>query len=247
MLERTRIMVGKKLMEQPFFRFYRISFSVYNANLYFRSYQKGLCWIWILNFDYDLSNTNTKAWKMRNRKWEQEPTTWYQLEFPYLSWMALDYLRFYTFQRLLTPLEHLLSSDFNIVILFIRIILTCDFRKMFGRVGDLLNQRKTVGEVAYLEHDGRYIFYLITKKFSYAKPNLETMSQALKSLRDHCEKLNVKKLAMPLIGCGLDKLRWEDVKQQLCDEFCQTDVEILVYREVRMCIISFLAGDPPSL
>ena len=57
------------------------------------------------------------------------------------------------------------------------IIFIFDFRKLFGRVGDLLNQRKTVGEVAYLEHEGRYIFYLITKKYSYAKPTLKTMSQ----------------------------------------------------------------------
>ena len=102
-------------------------------------------------------------------------------------------------------------------------------------MGDLLNQRKTVGDVAYLQHEGRYIFYLILKKCYNSKPTLENMLRALKSLRRLCEELNVKKLAMPAIGCGVDKLRWEDVKQQLYEEFSQTDIEIFVYHFKEVC------------
>lgn len=36
------------------------------------------------------------------------------------------------------------------------------------------------------------------------------------------------KLAMPRIGCGLDKLEWSKVKAIIEEVFADTDVEILV-------------------
>ena len=37
-----------------------------------------------------------------------------------------------------------------------------------------------------------------------------------------------KYLAMPKIACGLDKCKWEDVEQVICDIFQDTEIEILV-------------------
>ena len=42
------------------------------------------------------------------------------------------------------------------------------------------------------------------------------------------EDFGITKLAMPLIGCGLDKLEWNRVKDVIEDVFDDTDVEILI-------------------
>lgn len=104
------------------------------------------------------------------------------------------------------------------------------YRLKYGRVVELLEQRKKIGEVAVLQDNQRYIFYMVTKSLSYEKPTKENMRRAIESLRKECERLNVKKLSMPLIGCGLDKLRWDDVSEMLFEVFRGTDIEILVYK-----------------
>lgn len=69
---------------------------------------------------------------------------------------------------------------------------------------------------------------LITKKNYYNKPTLKTMEESLISLKKHCEAYNVKKIAMPKIGCGLDRLDWEDVSSIIKKIFSDLDVEIIV-------------------
>lgn len=64
------------------------------------------------------------------------------------------------------------------------------------------------------------VFNLITKEKYYNKPTLETMSEALESLRGNIRSLlkqgkEINEIRLPLIGCGLDKLKWEDVKPLL--------------------------------
>ena len=49
-------------------------------------------------------------------------------------------------------------------------------------------------------------------------------------MREHCEKNGVTEVAMPTIGCGLDKLVWEDVRDLLVRMFRNTKVEITVYK-----------------
>ena len=36
------------------------------------------------------------------------------------------------------------------------------------------------------------------------------------------------KVAMPLIGCGLDRLEWDKVKTIIAQTFNDTDIEVLV-------------------
>lgn len=40
--------------------------------------------------------------------------------------------------------------------------------------------------------------------------------------------LNVNKIAMPKIGCGLDKQNWSDIKPLIEKVFGDTDIEIVV-------------------
>lgn len=75
---------------------------------------------------------------------------------------------------------------------------------------------------------GRIVFNLITKKVYYGKPTYQTITKCIEMMREHCEHYSIKYLAMPKIGCGLDKLQWERVKEIIKTEFAQTDIEIEV-------------------
>lgn len=74
-------------------------------------------------------------------------------------------------------------------------------------------------------------FNLVTKEKYWQKPTYETMRMALedtKSLYEEIMSYENVKLAMPRIGCGLDRLQWDKVKAIIEEVFADTDVEILV-------------------
>jgi len=48
-------------------------------------------------------------------------------------------------------------------------------------------------------------------------------------MRDHALKHDVKHIAMPRIGCGLDGLVWPKVQTVLEDVFAKESIEISVY------------------
>lgn len=73
------------------------------------------------------------------------------------------------------------------------------------------------------------VYNLITKEKCYEKPTLKTLEEALIDLRKCIEEYGIDKLAMPRIGCGLDRLNWEEVRQLILDVFHDTRVTILVY------------------
>lgn len=75
----------------------------------------------------------------------------------------------------------------------------------------------------------RGVFNLVTKKSYYDKPTYKTLEQSLIDMKNKIQKLNGNvRLAMPRIGCGLDKLEWEKVKEILKEVFYDTDISILV-------------------
>ena len=72
-------------------------------------------------------------------------------------------------------------------------------------------------------------FNLITKEKYWHKPTYDTLRKSLLSTKEVIVSLSVMvKLAMPKIGCGLDKLSWDKVKAIIEEVFADTDVEILV-------------------
>jgi hypothetical protein len=48
-------------------------------------------------------------------------------------------------------------------------------------------------------------------------------------MRELCIQNNVHQLAMPRIGCGLDKLNWSQVAELIQRVFEQVDIEITIY------------------
>ena len=127
-------------------------------------------------------------------------------------------------------LAHCISADFGmgkgIVV---------EFNKRFDMKNKLLAKYPDYREIRYnyLMFKGDCILEgkvlnLITKERYYQKPTYLTMKAALLTMRDICLNKNIKKIAMPTIGAGLDKLSWDMVSKEIQEVFCNTDVEILV-------------------
>lgn len=72
------------------------------------------------------------------------------------------------------------------------------------------------------------VFNLVTKTRYYNKPTYSSLTGSLVKLRDMCIRQNIKYLAMPKIGCGLDRLMWACVSGIIKDTFADMDIEILV-------------------
>lgn len=76
------------------------------------------------------------------------------------------------------------------------------------------------------ERHPKGVYHLVTKDRYFHKPTYRDMVGALFDLRYFTH--NSDKIAMPKIGCGLDKLEWSKVRKIIFDVFESTDVEILV-------------------
>eukprot|EP01125_Pyxidicula_operculata_P013948 TRINITY_DN4628_c0_g3_i1.p1 TRINITY_DN4628_c0_g3~~TRINITY_DN4628_c0_g3_i1.p1 ORF type:complete len:141 (-),score=31.69 TRINITY_DN4628_c0_g3_i1:64-486(-) len=130
------------------------------------------------------------------------------------------------------------------------------FKKKFGNVDTLHNQKAGIGEVAILHandkgellrdaddddddedkdgggsnNTGRYIYYLITKENYWDKPTYTDLKNSIEAMCQHCTDHKVSELAIPRIGCGLDGLLWNQVKSILKEVFWNLNIHISVYR-----------------
>ena len=74
------------------------------------------------------------------------------------------------------------------------------------------------------------VFNLVTKRRCFHKPTYDDLYDALDDMRFQMKTYGITKLAMPLIGCGLDRLEWDRVRDIVEDVFADNDVDILVCR-----------------
>jgi hypothetical protein len=74
----------------------------------------------------------------------------------------------------------------------------------------------------------RLIFNLVTKPKFNDKPTYETMARALSNLRAQCVIHEVKQLAIPMLGAGLDRLGWYRVRQLIQATFQDDNIHIAV-------------------
>lgn len=103
------------------------------------------------------------------------------------------------------------------------------FKKRYGRIEELKEQNVNVGEVAVLENNGNYIYYLVTKKNYYDKPTYHNVEKTLVNLRERCVNHKIKLLSMPRIACGLDKLDWRRILLIIKKIFKDTKIKIIIY------------------
>lgn len=72
------------------------------------------------------------------------------------------------------------------------------------------------------------VFNLITKDRYYDLPKYDDLGTTLEMMRNICIRFNIKKLVIPKIGCGLDRLRWSQVKKMILSIFNDVDIQIVV-------------------
>lgn len=121
-------------------------------------------------------------------------------------------------------LVHCVSGDLNM-----SRGLALRFRRKFGQVTKLRDQRKKLTEIAYIRQDERMVFYLITKEYYRQKPSYETFYKSLQNLKEACMEHKITTLACPRLGCGLDGLKWEVVRNMLRYIFRDSPIYIRVY------------------
>ena len=56
---------------------------------------------------------------------------------------------------------------------------------------------------------------MITKRHYWHKPSYSSMRKALSNLNIILRNLQIKRIALPKIGQGLDKLKWSRVEAQI--------------------------------
>lgn len=121
---------------------------------------------------------------------------------------------------------HCISSDFA---------LGAGIAKVFAKMGVKKKLRaeypkrwESRGYCLFVDVDGILAANLVTKRFAFQKPTLGTLRQSLEDLRVQALERGISRLAMPKIGCGLDKLQWDDVREIIKEVFGADDIEILV-------------------
>lgn len=129
-------------------------------------------------------------------------------------------------------LAHCISADFGmgkgIVIEFNK---RFDMkRKLQSKYPDYINEwhRRKWSFNCILEDR---VFNLITKERYFHKPTYDSLYGSLNLMKFISVQKCITKIAMPIIGCGLDKLQWDKVSEIIKEIFEDTEIEILVCRQ----------------
>ncbi len=128
-------------------------------------------------------------------------------------------------------LAHCISTDFGM-----GKGIAVEFNKKFemkrilkGKYPDFINDYRNnkLGGTVLIEGQ---VINLITKERYWQKPTYDTLQAALNAAKSQLPP-DCKKIAMPIIGCGLDRLQWNKVSEIIKDVFKDTDIDILVCRK----------------
>lgn len=69
----------------------------------------------------------------------------------------------------------------------------------------------------------------ITKTRYFHKPTYKTLRSSLECMKAHIVDNSVAHLCIPRIGCGLDRLEWEQVSEMIQEVFHDVSITITVY------------------
>lgn len=102
--------------------------------------------------------------------------------------------------------------------------------KLINRYHNLAIQDWDKGNLGFCILEDK-VFNLVTKRNYWLKSTYKTLQNSLLSMKNLIIKNNINKIAMPLIGCGLDRLEWNQVSQIIKDTFNDIDIEILICKK----------------
>ncbi|MFC0903704.1 macro domain-containing protein [Clostridium sp. MT-14] len=125
-------------------------------------------------------------------------------------------------------LAHCISADAGIDNRAMGLGIVIQFNKKFHMKAKIkkyaeLNDIK-VGNAILIDR----VFNLITKSKYYGKPTYDSLRTSLEAMKEQILNNDIHYLAVPKLGCGLDKLQWGRVRSIIQDVFTGLDLEILV-------------------
>lgn len=117
-------------------------------------------------------------------------------------------------------LAHCVSSDYA---------LGKGIAKIFNNKFDMSRKLNALGNHTYPDciPVGR-VYNLVTKDKYFNKPTYASLANSLALMRSYMLNSGLYKVAMPKIGCGLDRLDWDKVKVIIESVFGDTDIMIVI-------------------
>lgn len=131
-----------------------------------------------------------------------------------------------------TILAHYIAKD-----ALMGVGIATEFKKRYPLMQKYVKKNQKNGFSCLIYEDDSNFYYenkplvanLIAKVSSYRKPSYSNFKIAMEDFSQQVKKSDFKKIAMPLIGSGLDKLSWKNqVKPTILEIFGDMDVEIIV-------------------
>lgn len=128
-------------------------------------------------------------------------------------------------------LAHCISADLG---------MSAGIAVQFNRHFDMKNKLRALYPQGVCDYNGwcnttikvDRVFNLITKERYWHKPTIYTLEASLVNMRmqllEDKSTEDCIKLAIPLIGCDLDKLLWSQVKPLITEVFNDMNIDILV-------------------
>ena len=107
--------------------------------------------------------------------------------------------------------------------------LFAQFRRGYQGFWDMEKGRPTVGSLVVVKEHGRVIYNLITKEKFYDYTTLTNLHMCLQEMRNHMIQNHIIQLGLPRLGCGHDRLLWNDVYTILVNVFRCTSIKVTVF------------------
>jgi len=107
-------------------------------------------------------------------------------------------------------------------------VIALEFRRKFEQINIKKEQTKNVKDIAHIKHNGRDVLYIIAKEFNQQKPTLETFFKSIINFRKFCEENEIRKIGLPRMGSGLDKLKWKEVRTIIRYIFKTSKIKVII-------------------
>jgi hypothetical protein len=110
------------------------------------------------------------------------------------------------------------------------------FRRNYKDMAGVISPFLRVGKSIRYEKDGDIIYNMVSKPKVYHKIGLgiskdnyyDNLKKCLIDVKNQMIEHNETKIAMPKIGCGLDRGKWEEVREIIKEVFEDTNFEVLI-------------------
>ncbi|XP_065333016.1 ADP-ribose glycohydrolase OARD1-like [Cloeon dipterum] len=93
------------------------------------------------------------------------------------------------------------------------------------RVGQVVPVTKQLSTRTGLK-GAQYIFNLVTKRRHHDRATYRGLELALRNLLRQVRERRITKLALPMLGCGRDRLSWHRVRNLIEKVFCQYPIRL---------------------